>query len=55
VVVKILYQEAIVAVNTVAGGEPHGLLGVVRSWPERTMEIAKHLVREIHPERSRKI
>jgi hypothetical protein len=42
-VAELVYAEAIVTVNAVAGGQARGPLGVVRNWPEGTVERVPHV------------
>lgn len=37
-VAQLVYSEAIITVNAVEGGQARGPLGVVRGWPEGTVE-----------------
>lgn len=40
---NLVYSEAIVTVNAVEGGRARGPLGVVRDWPEGTVERVPHV------------
>jgi hypothetical protein len=42
-VADLVYAEALVTVNAVEGGEARGPLGVVRDWPEGTVERVPHV------------
>jgi hypothetical protein len=42
-VAEMIYAEAIITLNAVKGGEARGPLGVVRSWPEGTVERVPHV------------
>lgn len=44
-VAEMVYEEGIITVNAVAGGEARGPLGVVRNWPEGTVERVPHVRR----------
>lgn len=42
-VAELVYSEAIVTVNAVEGGQARGPLGVVRNWPDGTVERVPHV------------
>jgi hypothetical protein len=44
-VADVVYSEAMVTVNIVEGGEARGPLGIVRDWPEGTVERVPHVRR----------